>query len=179
MFTLFNTRTPKLYADIDRAQRREARRLPPTTVFATFEVYLGSTYVNDFNYLGRTYHVTAQADGPFRQDVRDIANYKTRNDKGEMVPIGSVATFRDITGPYRVARYDLYPAAEIQGNTAPGDSTGQALAAMERLAPSICRTASAMNGPSSPIRRSSPATPRLLVFGASRGLRLPGARGAI
>ncbi len=133
VFSLFNTRTPKLYADIDRA-RAEMLGVSADKVFETFEDYLGSTYVNDFNYLGRTYHVTVQADGPFRQDVRDIANYKTRNDKGQMVPIGSVTTFRDITGPYRVARYDLYPAAEIQGNTLPGFSTGQALAAMERLA---------------------------------------------
>ena len=133
VFSLFNTRTPKLYADIDRA-RAEMLGVSAEKVFETFEVYLGSAFVNEFNYLGRTYRVTAQADGPFRQDIRAIANYKTRNDKGEMVPIGSVASFRDITGPYRVARYDLYPAAEIQGNTAPGESTGQALAAMERLA---------------------------------------------
>jgi HAE1 family hydrophobic/amphiphilic exporter-1 len=78
--------------------------------------------------------VTAQADGKFRQNLRDIANLKTRNDAGAMVPIGSVAAFRDITGPYRVPRYNLYPAAEIQGNTPPGYSTGQSLAAMERLA---------------------------------------------
>ena len=133
VFSLFNTRTPKLYADIDRA-RAEMLGVAADKVFETFEIYLGSSFVNDFNYLGRTYHVTAQADGRFRQDIHAIANYKTRNDKGEMVPIGSVASFRDITGPYRVARYDLYPAAEIQGNTSPGESTGQALAAMERLA---------------------------------------------
>src|SRR5207249_4606815 len=96
--------------------------------------YLGSSFVNDFNYLGRTYRVTAQADAPFRDNLRDIVNLKTRNDKGQMVPIGSVASFRDITGPYRVPRYNLYPAAEIQGNSLPGYSTGYVLAAMERLA---------------------------------------------
>ena len=78
--------------------------------------------------------MTAQADGRFRQDIRDIANLKTRNDSGAMVPIGSVASFRDMTGPYRVPRYNLYPAAELQGNTLPGYSTGYALDAMERLA---------------------------------------------
>jgi multidrug efflux pump len=133
VFSLFNTRTPKLYADIDRV-KAEILGVSPDKVFEALEVYLGSAYVNDFNYLGRTYRVTAQADGPFRQDVRDIANLKTRNDKGQMVPIGSVATFRDITGPYRVPRYNLYPAAELQGNTLPGFSTGSAIAAMERLA---------------------------------------------
>jgi multidrug efflux pump len=78
--------------------------------------------------------VTAQADGQFRQDVRDISDLKTRNERGDMVPIGSVTEFRDITGPYRVPRYNLYPAAEIQGSAKPGYSTGAALDAMERLA---------------------------------------------
>src|SRR5712691_3388177 len=133
VFSLFNTRTPKVYADIDRV-RAEMLGVAANRVFETLQVYLGSSYVNDFNYLGRTYRVTAQADAPFRDTLRDIVNLKTRNDKGQMVPIGSVATFRDITGPYRVPRYNLYPAAELQGNTLPGYSTGYALAAMERLA---------------------------------------------
>jgi multidrug efflux pump len=133
VFSLFSTRTPKLYADIDRV-RAEMLGVPADKVFEAFQVYLGSAFVNEFNYLGRTYRVTAQADGRFREDVREIANYKTRNEKGQMVPIGSVASFRNITGPYRVPRYNLYPAAEIQGNPAPGTSTGTALAAMERLA---------------------------------------------
>jgi HAE1 family hydrophobic/amphiphilic exporter-1 len=133
IFSLFNTRTPKVYADIDRV-RAEMLGVSPDRVFETLQVFVGSAYVNDFNYLGRTYRVTAQADAPFRQDERDIANLKTRNDKGQMVPIGTVAEFRDIVGPYRVAHYNLYPAAELQGNAAPGTSTGEALAAMERLA---------------------------------------------
>jgi hydrophobe/amphiphile efflux-1 (HAE1) family protein len=133
VFSLFNTRTPKVYADIDRV-RAEMLAVSPDRVFETLQVYLGSAYVNDFNYLGRTYRVTAQADGRFRGTVRDIANLKTRNESGAMVPIGSVAQFRDITGPYRVPRYNLYPAAEVQGNTLPGYSTGYGIAAMERIA---------------------------------------------
>jgi len=133
LFSLFNTRTPKIYADIDRV-RAEMLGVPANRVFETLEVYVGSAFVNEFNYLGRTFRVTAQADGRFRQDIRDIANLKTRNDSGAMVPIGSVASFRDMTGPYRVPRYNLYPAAELQGNTLPGYSTGYALAEMERLA---------------------------------------------
>jgi len=103
-------------------------------VFEALQVYLGSAYVNDFNYLGRTYQVIAQADAPFRMDNADIARLKTRNEAGRMVPIGSVAQFKDITGPYRVPRYNLYSAAEIQGGVLPGTSTGTALATMERLA---------------------------------------------
>ena len=133
LFTLFNTRTPKLFADIDRV-KAEMLGVSPADVFETLEVYLGSSFVNEFNYLGRTYRVTAQADGRFRQDIADIANMKTRNGNGEMVPIGSVATFEDRTGAYRVPRYNLYRAAELQGSAAPGYSTGEALAKMERIA---------------------------------------------
>src|SRR5262249_39483942 len=112
----------------------EMLSVPAERVFETLEVYVGSAFVNEFNYLGRTYRVTAQADGRFRQDLHDIANLKTRNDGGDMVPIGAVASFRDITRPYRVPRFNLYPAAEVQGNAMPGYSTGDALAAMEKLA---------------------------------------------
>ncbi len=136
VFTLFNTRTPKVYADIDRV-KAEMLGVPVQNVFETLNVYLGSSYVNDFNYLGRTYRVQVQADGEFRREVRDIANLKTRSTTGEMVPIGTVATFRDISGPYRVPHNNLYPAAELQGATLPGYSTGQAIAALERLAAEV------------------------------------------
>ncbi|MGI9492143.1 MAG: efflux RND transporter permease subunit, partial [Geminicoccaceae bacterium] len=133
VFTLFNTRTPKVYANIDLV-KAEMLGVTAERVYETLETYLGSTYVNDFNFLGRTFRVTAQADGSFRQELRDIANLKTRSDGGGMVPLGSVASFEDITGPYRVPRYNLYPAAEVQGSTMPGTSTGAALLAMEDLA---------------------------------------------
>jgi HAE1 family hydrophobic/amphiphilic exporter-1 len=132
-FSLFNTRTPKVYAEIDRV-RAEIFGLAPARVFETLEVYVGSSFVNEFNFLNRTYRVTAQAAGEFRTDPESIAGLRTRNEAGEMVPIGSVASVRDITGPYRVARYNLFPAAEVQGSAAPGFSSGQALEAMERIA---------------------------------------------
>ncbi|UEM21054.1 multidrug efflux RND transporter permease subunit [Skermanella mucosa] len=133
VFSLFNTSTPKVFADIDRL-RAQMLGVSADRVFETLEVYLGSTFVNEFNFLGRTYRVTAQADGSFRDDPRDIANLKTRNERGEMVPIGSVAELRDTTGPYRVTRYNLYPSTEVQGATLPGYSTGFGLDAMERIA---------------------------------------------
>jgi multidrug efflux pump subunit AcrB len=133
VFTTFNTRTPKVYADIDRV-RAEMLGVNTDDVFQTLEVYLGSQYVNDFNFLGRTYRVTAQADGDFRQDLHAIGQLKTRNAKGEMVPLSSVASFRNITGPYRVEHFNLYPSAAIQGGTTPGYSTGYGLAAMEKIA---------------------------------------------
>jgi HAE1 family hydrophobic/amphiphilic exporter-1 len=132
VFTLFNTSTPQVYADIDRT-KAEMIGVPITRFFDTLSTYMGSTFVNDFNILGRTYRVTAQADNPFRLDVRDVANLRTRSTAGDMVPLGAVASFQEITGPYRVPRYNLFPAAEIQGATRPGFSTGQAIAAMERI----------------------------------------------
>jgi HAE1 family hydrophobic/amphiphilic exporter-1 len=132
VFTLFNTATPQVFADIDRT-KAEMIGVPITRFFDTLSTYMGSTFVNDFNILGRTYQVTAQADNPFRLSVRDVANLRTRSTAGEMVPLGAVANFREITGPYRVPRYNLFPAAEIQGATTPGFSTGQAIAAMEGI----------------------------------------------
>jgi multidrug efflux pump subunit AcrB len=107
--------------------------VPASRVFETLEVYLGSSYVNDFNMLGRTFQVRAQADGKFRQDLPAIENFKTRSDSGAMVPLSSVATFEERTGPYRVPRYNLFPAAEVQGTAAAGFSTGQALDRMEQI----------------------------------------------
>jgi len=132
VFTLFNTLTPQVYADIDRT-KAEMLGVPITRFFDTLSTYMGSTFVNDFNILGRTYQVTAQADNPFRLSVRDVENLRTRSTSGDMVPLGAVATFQQITGPYRVPRYNLFPAAEVQGATLPGFSTGQAITAMESL----------------------------------------------
>jgi hydrophobe/amphiphile efflux-1 (HAE1) family protein len=132
-FTLYNTRTPQIFADIDRV-KAEQLGVPIANVFDTLSIYMGSSYVNDFNLLGRTFRVTAQADNPFRLSVRDVQNLKTRNAEGDMVPLGSVATFQDITDAYRVPRYNLYPAAELQAAMKPGFSTGQGIAAIEDIA---------------------------------------------
>ena len=132
-FTLFNTHTPQVYADIDRT-KAELLGVPISRVFDALSVYMGSAYINDFNLLGRTYQVTAQADNDYRLTKRDIANLKTRNASGDMVPIGSVATLKDTTGPFRVTRYNLYPAAEVQVSLARGFSSGQAIAAVEAIA---------------------------------------------
>jgi multidrug efflux pump subunit AcrB len=133
VFSQFEVSTPQLYVDIDR-DRAQALGVPPSRVFEALEVFLGSAFVNDFNYLGRTYRVTAQADAPFRRDARSIAELRTRNDSGGMVPLGSVATFRDVSGPTRVTRYNLYPAVEVLGDVGPGTSFGQGMETMELLA---------------------------------------------
>ena len=131
--TLFNVRTPEVYADIDRT-KAEQLGVPIGRVFETLSTYMGSTFVNDFNILGRTYRVTAQADNPYRLSLRDVANLRTRNTTGDMVPIGAVATFSDTTGAYRVPRYNLYPAAEVLLQLKRGYSTGEAQKVIEQIA---------------------------------------------
>ncbi|PZN97546.1 MAG: hydrophobe/amphiphile efflux-1 family RND transporter [Alphaproteobacteria bacterium] len=133
VFSLFNTGTPRIYADIDR-EKAQQLGVPPDEIFAALQTYLGSSYINDFNLFGRTYRVTAQADAAFRAAPSDIVNLKVRSTSGEMVPLGSVATLKDDAGPYRVVRHNLYTASELQGDTLPGFSSGQALDAMEKLA---------------------------------------------
>jgi len=133
VFSLFDTRTPQLYLDVDRV-RAEQLGVPVENVFEALEVYFGSAFVNEFNFLGRTFQVTAQADADFRRSPDDLLSLRTRNKAGEPVPLGSVATAEYRTAPYRVERYNLYPAVSIFGSTAPGAGSGDALAAMETLA---------------------------------------------
>ena len=133
VFTLYNSGAPSLYVDIDR-EKAEKVGLTPTDVFSTLQLYLGSAYVNDFNYLNRTYQVVVQADEQFRKSQDDIARLKVRNASGEMVPIGTVANFKYQTTPYRQPRYNLYPAADVLGAAAPGVSSGTAMNRMEEIA---------------------------------------------
>jgi HAE1 family hydrophobic/amphiphilic exporter-1 len=132
-FVTFNNRTPRVFADIDR-EKAEVLGVPDSSVFSTLQTYLGSSYVSDFNFLGHTFQVQAQADAPYRQDESAIAQLQTRSKSGQMVPLGSVVNLKRTQGPYRVLRYDLYPSAEIQGDAAPGKSSGQALKAMQDTA---------------------------------------------
>ena len=133
VYTFFETATPRIRADINR-EKAQMLGVSPARVFETLQVYLGSAFINDFNLLGRTYRVTAQADARLRDGPSDIANLQTRSANGSMVPLGSIATLSDTTGPYRVTRYNLAPAVAIDGDTAPGYSTGQSLVTMEKVA---------------------------------------------
>ncbi len=136
VFSLFQTNTPELYLDIDRTKAQMLGVSVPD-VFAALQIYLGSAYVNDFNLLGRTFRVVAQASDEFRKDTKDVLNIRVRNNTGGTVPLGAFTTVRDITGPYRVPRYNLYPAAELDGAAAPGYSQGQAIHIMEQLAQKV------------------------------------------
>ena len=133
LFSGFRASVPQLYADLNRTQAKQ-QNVSVTDIYTTLQTYLGGYYINDFNYLGRTWHVMAQADSRYRAHASDVAQLKTRNAAGDMVPLGTVLDLKDIIGPDRVARYDLYAAAELNGSGGPGISTGQALDVMEDVA---------------------------------------------
>ena len=133
LFTNYRINVPQLYADVDRVKARQLG-VQMSDVFDTMQVYLGSLYVNDFTRFGRTYQVKLQADAPFRARAEDIGRLKTRNDRGEMVPLSSLLSVTPSFGPDRVMRYNGYTAADINGGPAPGFSSGQAQAAVERIA---------------------------------------------
>ncbi|PZQ44152.1 MAG: multidrug efflux RND transporter permease subunit [Micavibrio aeruginosavorus] len=132
VYSLFNINSPQLFADIDRTKAQQLG-VPINEVFSTLQAYLGSIYVNDFNQFGRTYQVIAQADQEFRNKPDSIMNLQARNVNGEMVPLGSVITLKESFGPSSASRYNAFSAADLSGNAAPGYSSGQAQAAMERI----------------------------------------------
>src|SRR6202022_669638 len=133
VFSPYTANTPQVFVDIDRVKAQKLG-VPIQNVTETIQTYFGSAYVNDFNLFGRTYHVTAQADLPFRKETADLARLRTRNAAGDMVQLGSVVSFRDIARPDRVARCDLHPSSELQGDTLAGTSSSTAIDIMKRLA---------------------------------------------
>jgi multidrug efflux pump len=155
-----------VYVDINR-ERNEKPGVTPGNVFNAMQVYLGSTYINDFNYLGRTYEVIVQADGRFRRDVDDIGRLRTRNERGEMVPVGSVARLSEVTAPYRVPHYNLYPAAEVMGSAAPGVASGTALARMEQIANQTLPIGVSFEWTDLAFQQEQKGTPTLVVFAAA------------
>ena len=133
VFTSFSSGTPQIYLDIDRVKAKTLN-VPLSNIFSTLQISLGSAYVNDLTLFGRSYKVNAQADSRFRESPNDILNLKARSSSGAMVPLGTLGTVKEITAPATVLRYNLYPAADIVGGTAPGVSSGQAVSIMENLA---------------------------------------------
>jgi len=133
MFTSWQVNVPQLYADIDRTKARQLG-VPVTEVFDTMQIYLGSLYANDFNRFGRTYSVRVQADAPFRARAEDVGLLKVRSASGEMVPLSALMNIHPSYGPERAMRYNGFLAADINGGPAPGFSSGQAQAAIQRIA---------------------------------------------
>jgi len=136
----YQANVPQLDAEVDRVKAK-AQGVPLTELFDTLQTYLGSAYVNDFNQFGRTWQVIAQADGSFRDSVEDISNLRTRNDRGEMVPIGSMVTIKQTFGPDPVLRYNGYPAADIAGDVDPRVmSSAQSMEVVKGIAAKVLPT---------------------------------------
>lgn len=133
VFSGFQVNAPQLFLDVDR-EKAKLQGVALKDLYETFQVYLGSLYVNDFSFLGQTYQVNVQADAPYRQDASDISRLYTRNRQGEMVPVTTLAKVLPDAGPDPVYRYNAYPAADITGAPAVGVSSGEAIKTMERLA---------------------------------------------
>src|ERR1700709_2039710 len=133
MFSTFSTSTPQFSYDLDR-NKAKALGLNLPEIFNTLQIYLGSLYVNDFNLFGRTFSVTLQADSDARAGAADLSKLYVRNSTGSMVPLSGLGSLRPIVGPETVPHYNNYASALINGGAAPGYSSGQAVAAMERAA---------------------------------------------
>jgi len=164
VFTTFTANTPQVYVDVDRV-RAQILDVPLQNVFETLRIYLGSAYVNDFNAFGRTYRVTAQADAPYRLDKAAISQLKVRSANGAIVPLGSLVTFRDIAGPQRVPRYNLYQAIEMQGTTAPGVSSGQGIKLMQDVAARILPDGITYEWTDLSYQETHQGTPAIVIFG--------------
>ncbi|MBF0505876.1 MAG: efflux RND transporter permease subunit [Nitrospirae bacterium] len=131
--TTFILSSPQIYLNIDRT-KAESFQVPLSNVLDTLQAYMGSSFVNLFNKYNQVFQVYIQADSRYRLQPRDIKNLYVRNQKGDMIPLGSLLNVRQVQGPELITRYNLYPAAAIFGSAAPGYSSGQALNLMEQMA---------------------------------------------
>ncbi len=136
VFSTYTANTPQIFININRT-RAEYLQVPVSRIFSTLQAQLGSVYVNDFNLHGHTYQVKVQADASYRDALSDIKRLYVRSNDGNMVPMTSLATLSMILGPQTVKRYNQYASARFNGKAAPGFASGQAMAAMERLAAKI------------------------------------------
>ena len=133
VFSTFKASVPQIYLDIDR-ERAKIMGIPLSSIFNTLASETGKNYINDFNKFGKTYQVLAQADAEFRENKEDIYNLFVRNDEGDMVPLRTLMQTRSLLGPDMITRYNIYRAIIVNGSPAAGYSSGQAIAAMERVA---------------------------------------------
>ncbi|MGL4716887.1 MAG: efflux RND transporter permease subunit [Aeromonas sp.] len=129
----YRANVPQVYLDLDR-EKAKALGLPINAVFDTMQATFGQVYINDFNQFGRTYRVQLQSEADYRAKKSDISNVYVRSDKGEMIPLSSLVTVRNATGPELVERFNVFPAAKIMAQPAAGYSSGQAIAALEEVA---------------------------------------------
>ncbi len=164
IFSSFTANTPVLNVEVDRP-RAKALGVPVDQLYGTLQLFMGSQYVNDFNYANRTYRVYVQADAPFRDDPQDIGNYHVRNEAGEMLPMDGLTRVVPQTSAQVIRRYNLFRSAEINGQGAPGVSSGDALAAMEELAARTLPEGMATEWTGISLEQKQAGSQTLLIFG--------------
>lgn len=166
VFTTFSASSPQLFLAIDRDKAR-ILNVPIPNIFETLSINLGTAYVNDFNAFGRVYQVRAQADQAFRVEREDIAKLKVRSASGALVPLGTLVEIRDVTGPALVQRYNMYVSVPLQGNAAPGVSTGEALGLMEKVAAETLPQGTSYEWTELALQESQTGNMAVLIFGLS------------
>ena len=166
VFTTFSASSPQFFLEIDRDKARMLNVAIPS-IFETLSINLGTAYVNDFNAFGRIYQVRAQADQAFRVERDDIPKLKVRSETGALVPLGTLVEIRDITGPSLVQRYNMYASVPLQGNAAPGVSTGDALDIMEQVANSILPGGTTFEWTELALQERQTGNTAIFIFGLS------------
>ncbi len=166
VFTTFSAASPQIYLEIDR-ERARILNVPIPSIFETLSINLGTSYVNDFNAFGRIYQVRAQADQVFRINPDNIERLKVRSADGALVPLGSLVEIRPRAGADLIQRYNMYVSVPIQGNAAPGSSSGQALDAMERLAAEILPAGVTFEWTELAFQERATANTAIFIFGLS------------
>ena len=166
VFTTFSASSPQLFLEIDRDKARMLN-VPIPNIFETLSINLGTAYVNDFNAFGRVYQVRAQADQAFRIEREDISKLKVRSATGALVPLGTLVEIRDVTGPALVQRYNMYVSVPLQGNAAPGVSTGEALGLMESVAAGTLPQGTSYEWTELALQESQTGNTAVLIFGLS------------
>jgi hydrophobic/amphiphilic exporter-1 (mainly G- bacteria), HAE1 family len=166
VFTTFSASSPQYFLEIDRDKARTLN-VPIPNIFDTLSINLGTSYVNDFNAFGRVYQVRAQADRQYRMERADILALKVRSATGALVPLGTLVEIRDTTGPSLVQRYNMYVSVPLQGNPAPGISTGDALDKMEALAAKTLPSGTTFNWTELAFQERSTGNTAIFIFALS------------
>jgi HAE1 family hydrophobic/amphiphilic exporter-1 len=166
VYTTFSASSPQYFLEIDRDKAR-ALNVPIPNIFEALSINLGTSYVNDFNAFGRVYQVRAQADQQFRVDRADILALKVRSATGALVPLGTLVQIRDTTGPSLVQRYNMYVSVPLQGNSAPGVSTGAGLDKMEELAAKTLPSGTTFEWTELALQERSTGNTAILIFALS------------
>ena len=159
LLTTFSANDPQVLVTIDR-EKAKAMNIPLSQITTTLGVFMGSEYINDFDFNNRTYRVFVQADQPFRMSASDLHNYYVRSDSGQMVPLDNLATVAESAGPPVITHYNLFRAVEIDGSPAPGLQLRPGDSRPWKTWPKDMMPGMTFSGPASPSTKSSPAARR-------------------